>query len=54
MRMSIVRTAAELFGFMKERKRLWLIPLVMILLVVGGLLALAEGSALAPFIYSIF
>ena len=54
MRMSIVRTAAELFGFMKERKRLWLIPLVMILLIVGGQLALAEGSALAPFIYSIF
>jgi len=54
MRMSMVRTAAELFGFLKERKRLWLIPLVMILLLVGGLLALAEGSALAPFIYSIF
>lgn len=52
--MSIVRTAAELIGFMRERKRLWLIPLVTILLVVGGLLALAEGSALAPFIYSIF
>jgi hypothetical protein len=52
--MSIIRTAAELFGFMRERKRLWLIPLVTILLLVGGLLALAEGSALAPFIYSIF
>jgi hypothetical protein len=52
--MSMVRTAAELLAFMKERKRLWLIPLVTILLLVGGLLALAEGSALAPFIYSIF
>ncbi len=54
MWMSIVRTVAELFGFIRERKRLWLIPLVTILLLVGGLLALAEGSALAPFIYSIF
>ncbi len=54
MRMSIVRTAAELFSFLRERKRLWLIPLVTILLLVGGLLAFAEGSALAPFIYSIF
>ncbi len=52
--MSIMRTAAELFDFVKARKRLWLIPLVTILLLVGGLLALAEGSALAPFIYSIF
>lgn len=52
--MSIFRTAGELFRFMKERKRLWLLPLVVILLLFGGLLVLAEGSALAPFIYSIF
>jgi hypothetical protein len=52
--MSILRTAGELFEFMKHRKRLWLLPLVAILLIVGGLLVLAEGSALAPFIYSIF
>jgi len=52
--MSIIRTAGELFEFMRDRKRLWLLPLVTILLVVGGLLVLAEGSALAPFIYSIF
>lgn len=52
--MSILRTAGELFEFMRHRKRLWLVPLVTILLVVGGLLVLAEGSALAPFIYSIF
>jgi len=52
--MSVVRIAAELFAFMKERKRLWLIPLATILLLLGGLLALAEGSALAPFIYPLF
>jgi hypothetical protein len=52
--MSILRTAGELLEFMKHRKRLWLLPVVTILLVVGGLLVLAEGSALAPFIYSIF
>jgi len=52
--MSLFRTLAELFDFMRHRKRLWLLPLVTILLLVGGLLVLAEGSALAPFIYSIF
>lgn len=52
--LSIFRTAGELFQFMRERKRLWLLPLAVILLLFGGLLVLAEGSALAPFIYSIF
>ena len=52
--MSVFRTAGELFEFMRHRKRLWLLPLVTILLLFGGLLALAEGSALAPLIYSIF
>jgi len=52
--MRILRTVRELLEFMRHRKRLWLLPLVTILLVVGGLLVLAEGSALAPFIYSIF
>jgi len=52
--MGILHTAGELLEFMRHRKRLWLLPLVTILLLVGGLLVLAEGSALAPFIYSIF
>jgi len=52
--MGILRTVGELLAFMRHRKRLWLLPLVTLLLVVGGLLVLAEGSALAPFIYSIF
>jgi hypothetical protein len=44
----------ELWGFMRERKKWWLLPVVMVMLVVGSLLILAQGSALAPFIYTIF
>lgn len=44
----------ELWAFMRERKKLWLLPIILVLLFVGGLLALAQGSALAPFIYTIF
>ena len=46
--------AAELWAFMRERKKLWLLPILVILLLVGGLLVFAQGSALAPFIYTIF
>ncbi len=45
---------AELWGFMRERKKFWLLPILVVLLTVGGLLAFAQGSALAPFIYTIF
>ena len=44
----------ELWAFMRERKKLWLLPIVVVLVLVGGLLVLAQGSALAPFIYTIF
>ena len=44
----------EMWGFMRERKKWWLLPLVVVLLVVGALLVFAQGSALAPFIYTIF
>ncbi|MDB4880531.1 MAG: hypothetical protein JWL60_1977 [Gemmatimonadetes bacterium] len=44
----------ELWAFMRARKKLWLAPLFLIFLVFGGLIALTAGSALAPFIYSIF
>ena len=45
---------SELWAFMKIRKKWWLLPIVAVLLVVGGLLVLAQGSALAPLIYTIF
>jgi hypothetical protein len=44
----------ELFIFLKTRKKYWLVPLIIILLLLGALLLLAGGTALAPFIYSIF
>jgi len=45
---------SQLWEFMGERKKWWLLPIVMVMLVVGSLLVLAQGSALAPFIYTIF
>jgi hypothetical protein len=45
---------SELWAFMKVRKKWWLLPLVLMLLAVGSLLVFAQGSALAPFIYTIF
>jgi hypothetical protein len=44
----------ELWGFMRERKKWWLLPVIVVMLVVGSLLIFAQGSALAPFIYTIF
>ncbi len=44
----------ELWAFMRVRKKLWLLPILIVLVLVGGLLVLAQGSALAPFIYTIF
>jgi hypothetical protein len=45
---------SELWGFMKERKKWWLLPVIFVMVIVGGLLVFAQGSALAPFIYTIF
>lgn len=44
----------ELWSFMKVRKKFWLLPIIVMMLVVGSLLVFAQGSALAPFIYTIF
>jgi hypothetical protein len=44
----------ELWAFMKVRKKFWLLPILVVLLAVGSLLIFAQGSALAPFIYTIF
>ncbi|MCB2016113.1 MAG: hypothetical protein KDF54_01120 [Hydrogenophaga sp.] len=45
---------SELLTFLSKRKKLWLLPLILLVLVIGALLILAEGSVLAPFIYTIF
>lgn len=45
---------SELWAFMRVRKKWWLLPLVLVMLAVGVLIAFAQGSALAPFIYTIF
>ena len=44
----------ELFAYAKEHKKLILLPLIIVLVLVGGLLFIAQGSALAPFIYTLF
>jgi hypothetical protein len=44
----------ELWDYMKHRKKFWLLPLLLVLLLFGGLIILAKGSAIAPFIYTIF
>jgi hypothetical protein len=44
----------ELWTFLRLRKKLWLAPIIIVLLVLGGLLILAQGSVVAPFIYTIF
>ena len=44
----------ELWQFLRIRKKLWLAPIIFILVVLGGLLVLAQGSVVAPFIYTLF
>lgn len=50
------RTAvvAELLGFLWEQKLWWMVPMVVVLVLVGALLVFAQGSALAPFVYTLF
>jgi hypothetical protein len=45
---------SELWAFMRVRKKFWLLPIIMVMLLIGALLIFAQGSALAPFIYTIF
>ena len=46
--------AAELWAYLRARKKWWLAPIILVLLLVGLLLVFAQGSALAPFIYTVF
>jgi hypothetical protein len=49
--MSIV---AEFWGFLRAHKKYWLLPILLVLLIFGGLFILVQGSAVAPFIYTLF
>jgi len=45
---------SDLWAFMRERKKFWLAPIVILLLLIGTLIIFAQGSAIAPFIYTLF
>jgi hypothetical protein len=45
---------SELWAFLRVRKKLWLAPIIIVMVLLGGLLILAQGSVIAPFIYTLF
>jgi len=45
---------SELWRFMRVRKKFWLVPVIVMMALLGGLIVLSQGSAIAPFIYTIF
>ena len=44
----------DLWGFMRERKKFWLAPIIIVMILLGALIVFAQGSSLAPFIYTLF
>ncbi len=52
--MGKISILSELWDFLKVRKKWWLLPIIIFLVLLGGLIILTQGSALAPFIYAIF
>ncbi len=52
--MSSVGLAKEMWAFLRVRKKFWLLPILVVMVMVGALLVFAQGSVLAPFIYTIF
>jgi hypothetical protein len=52
--MSKLAIMSEFWGFLKERKKWWLTPIVLFLVLLGALIIFTEGSAVAPFIYTLF
>lgn len=49
----MIELMKDLWGFLKARKKYWLAPIILILLLMGMLIVLAQGSAIAPFIYTL-
>jgi hypothetical protein len=52
--MSKLSILAEFWGFLKVRKKWWLVPIIVLLVLLSALIVLTEGSAIAPFIYTLF
>jgi hypothetical protein len=50
----MVSLIAELWEFLRVRKKFWLLPIIFVTVLIGGLLVFAQGSAIAPFIYTLF
>ena len=50
----MVTFLSDFWSFMAERKKFWMLPIMVVLIAIGGLLVLAKGSAVAPFIYTLF
>lgn len=44
----------DIWGFLKERKKFWLLPIIIALVLMGGLIVLTSGTAIAPFVYTLF
>ena len=44
----------DMWGFLRERKKFWLAPIIAVMMMLGGLIVFAQGSAVAPFIYTLF
>ena len=53
-RLKTMSLFVELWQFLRARKKFWLLPIILVMLLLGGLLILAQGSAIAPFIYTLF
>ena len=50
----MIDTLKELLLFLAARKKLWMAPIIIVMVLIGGLLILAQGSVVAPFIYTLF
>jgi hypothetical protein len=51
---AMINFLKEFFQFLRSRKKLWLTPIILVMILIGGLLILAKGSVVAPFIYTLF
>jgi hypothetical protein len=50
----VLELLKDLWGFMRVRKKFWLAPIILVMILLGALIVLSQGSAIAPFIYTLF